>query len=537
MPNQRFSRRDVLRAAGAASVGTGGVAFVGSLVPPDTERQLSSVRPPAVKDGGCPRPNPSKLHTRTTEEGTHFVDEHGRVVVLRGVNMVDKGTRSSSYPPSELDDRDFRRLAAWGFNFVRLGIQWAKITPKPPQAVDDVDSWVDDSYLDRVRRVVRKLAAHDIYVLLDFHQDIYSRVFAGNGAPEWAVYNEGLSFANTNPWWTGYLQPAVLSAFDHFWRNEAAIQEAAARAWRAVAARLGDEPNVVGYDLFNEPVPGPTTFADFERRQLPEFLNRTIDRIRDVDTETAIWVEPPIYFGGGVPSRLDGVTDPADNLGFSFHSYPELILDKSPADDWMPGLGAGNIPESWLIRAVLAEIVDGTRADGEIGQDFDMSDLGHRLILDNALEASQRLGAAPVMTEFGAHQDADDVADAVDATTDGLVSWAYWQYKPWQETPGGWLVDRDRVSANLAPLIRPYPHAVAGTPLDCTYDRPTRKFRLVYRPDPEATAMTVLHVPDRVYDGAYAASVAGGDIACRSPEYLRVRERSPERVSVTVEPA
>ena len=60
--------------------------------------------------------------------GRWLTDEHGRVVVLHGVNMVNK---LPPYDPAAIgfgvDDARF--LGAEGFNTVRLGIVWKAVEP------------------------------------------------------------------------------------------------------------------------------------------------------------------------------------------------------------------------------------------------------------------------------------------------------------------------------------------------------------------------------------------------------------------------
>lgn len=529
-----ISRRGLLTGALASGV-VGGVAVATVDCSGNDETRRHPALAPTVGDGGCPRPEPSTLESRRTAEGRYFVDEHGRVVVLRGVNVVDKDRRSPAFPPREISEADVERLPAWGFNFVRLGVQWSKIAPRPirgnggesggsaggegagsgtedasaARGSDDATpggDWLDEGYVERVREFVRRLGDHGIYVLVDMHQDLYSHVFTGDGAPEWAVHDDGYPFHATDPWWSRYLQPAVTAAFDNFWQNVAGVREAFARAWRALASRLGEESNVVGYDLFNEPSTGPETIQDFERRWLAHFSNHVIERIREVDRETPIYVEPAIYFGGGIPSDLRGVTDPADNLAFSFHAYPDLVLD----DFGCP-------------YRIVTDLLD-------------VRDLVYGAIFSNAREASRRLDAVPVMTEFGAEQDAGDTRRAVEGTTDELLSWTYWQYKPWEGKPSGWLLHEGQVSENLVSLVRPYPQAIAGVPRHCEYDPEERTLSLVYRPT-DASAETVVYVPERVYGGEYDASVTGGDVSCRSREFVRVRnDRDASAVRVALEP-
>ncbi|MGH9137300.1 MAG: cellulase family glycosylhydrolase, partial [Acidimicrobiales bacterium] len=101
---------------------------------------------------------------RLRVEGRWLVDEHGRVVLLHGVNNVDK-----TPPYVTLDDGftltadDAALLAAHGFNTVRLGVEFDGLMPTPGD--------IDEAYLDRIVAVVNLLGAQGIHVLLDNHQD------------------------------------------------------------------------------------------------------------------------------------------------------------------------------------------------------------------------------------------------------------------------------------------------------------------------------------------------------------------------------
>ncbi|WP_408959864.1 cellulase family glycosylhydrolase [Natrinema sp. 74] len=509
MTRERVSRRTAMRGVAGGVVGSLLGRLPGWFSEGSTTNRYGPALDLSVPDGGCPRPSPSKLQAHTSSNGSFFVRDDGRIAILQGANMVDKTKQPPHYPASEISSADIKRIASWGFNFVRLGIQWAKLTPTRPPSPSAVDSAVDESYVTRLRTLVRNLARHDVSVLLDMHQDFFSDVFDGNGAPKWAVYDDNIPFVDTDPWWTSYLQPAVLAAFDNFWENRGRIQEYFARMWRTVADRFGTETNVVGYDIFNEPTPGSGSPISFEREWLTPFTNRVIERIREVDDDTAIWVEPGIFFGGGIPSRIGRVDDPADNVAFSFHSYPELLADADRVTNRLP-------------------------------VDFDVSAVGHRHIARNAVETADRLGAVPVMTEFGAHPDPADVRDGLTAAADAMIGWAYWQYKPWNGTPRSWLYSDGHVSKNLHELVRPYPQAIAGYPESWSYDRESRRFALEYRPRRGVNPDTVVYVPERAYGGAYELTVNGGTPVCRTREYVHVRHQTAEKnvtISITPEDA
>ena len=114
----------------------------------------------------------------------HFVDETGRIRTFHGVNAVEK------LPPflpqatgfsieRSLSDIDAVHLSSWGINVVRLGVLWIGVVPAPGQ--------VNQTYLEAARSIVRTLASHGIYTLIDMHQDVMGSRFCGEGFPSWAV--------------------------------------------------------------------------------------------------------------------------------------------------------------------------------------------------------------------------------------------------------------------------------------------------------------------------------------------------------------
>ena len=110
-----------------------------------------------------------------TLEPDGFHDPQGRLMYFRGVNIA----ANSKYPPfiPFEDARWWDLLASWGFNMVRFTLFWEAIEPQP--------GIYDRSYLDRVEQMVDRASVRGMYILLDMHQDLYSRWLHGDGAPTW----------------------------------------------------------------------------------------------------------------------------------------------------------------------------------------------------------------------------------------------------------------------------------------------------------------------------------------------------------------
>lgn len=244
-------------------------------------------------------------------DGTRLKDRHGREVILRGVNLggdcklpyPDGGThrptdfsdhRSISFigRPFPLDEADehFARLARWGFNCLRLLTTWEAVEHAGP-GIYDTD------YLDYFAEIARRAGDHGFYIFIDFHQDVWSRMSGGSGAPGWTFDTVGLDFtkfqaadaaivmqaavdwSNPDPhqsnypqmiWSSNYQLPANGIMWSLFWLGRRAtpdfligernvqdyLQDHYLGAVEQVAMRVRDMPHVVGFDTLNEPGTG-----------------------------------------------------------------------------------------------------------------------------------------------------------------------------------------------------------------------------------------------------------------------------------------
>lgn len=241
-------------------------------------------------------------------DGPWFKDERGRTLILRGVNLG--GSSKVPYPhgathvrqgffehrdvsfvgrPFPLEDADehFSRLRAWGFTFLRFLVTWEAIEHAGP-------GLYDEDYLDYLYEVVRKAGDHGLDLFIDPHQDVWSRMSGGDGAPGWTFEAAGLDVTQFSEsgaaivhavhgdpfprmiWPTNYTKLASATMFTLFFGgNDFAprttvegepVQEFLQRhyidAIKQVASRLKGLPNVVGYDTMNEPSSGFIGWSD-----------------------------------------------------------------------------------------------------------------------------------------------------------------------------------------------------------------------------------------------------------------------------------
>ena len=246
-------------------------------------------------------------------QGTQFIDENGRTVILRGVNLggstkvplepnggthlpsslqIDGNTVSfvgRPFPEEEADEH-FGRLRHWGFNVIRFLVTWEAIEPQRPQEYDH-------DYLDYVTRLIEKAGEYGLYVFVDSHQDVWSRFTGGDGAPGWTLEKVGFDLAQLHTagaaslhqeqvgdypdmrWVTNYNKLGAATMFTLFFAgNDFAphtkiegepVQEYLQRhyieAFKLLADRLKGMSHVLGYDVINEPDAGYVGFTRLDQ--------------------------------------------------------------------------------------------------------------------------------------------------------------------------------------------------------------------------------------------------------------------------------
>ena len=244
--------------------------------------------------------------------GTRIVDAAGRTVILRGVNLggdskvpyPSGGThhptdfsdhRSVSFigrpfPLAEADEH-FTRLRHWGFNCLRLITTWEAIEHAGP-------GQYDAAYLDFYAELCERAGQYGLYVVVDFHQDVWSRMSGGDGAPGWIFEHLGIDISKLDEadaaftmqrrfdyndprprqperypqmsWFSNYVRAAngilwTLFFGGHDFAPQLSLegqnvqdflQTHLSNAQVALAKRIAHLPNVIGFDLINEPSPG-----------------------------------------------------------------------------------------------------------------------------------------------------------------------------------------------------------------------------------------------------------------------------------------
>ena len=327
--------------------------------------------------------SPAWLHVEHPSAGTPFIaDGQGRMVLLHGAipgGLIDfwSGTDPAntnpppfySTDPAEYADgrcpanyatikvpplcqKDIEEMAATGFNSIRLALTWSLLEPDRGR--------FNKQYLDRIAQVVGWARDAGMYVIIDMHQNAYSR-FVGradppplpggalatmrdnSGAPAWATITDG--FPSEIYEGQRELSPAVFEAETNFWYNRDGIQSEYVATVAMLARRFKDESAVVGYSLYNEPMPGWNLPPGFEDLLLFPFYRRVIDAVTGVHDgipcPTQVFMPSVCGFpDAGVhdlrhlffmdTGLMREVTDFPTHLGLPVSSYPNLVLGIHP---------------------------------------------------------------------------------------------------------------------------------------------------------------------------------------------------------------
>lgn len=285
------------------------------------------------KDDDSPATDKTLYATTGADAGIY--DRQGRFMLLRGVNynvLGDYWQANANVPATKrYAATDIEQMASYGVNCIRLLFSWSKLEPQP--------GVYDAAYIQSIKTAIEDAARHNIYVMLDMHQDAWGKYIATpadsictypnkgwDGAPLWATYTDGTSTCSVDGSREG--APAVYTAFGNFWNNRNGIQDNCIKAWQALVAETAQYPNVLGYDLINEPGFGNVTIEE-AGAQAGSYYGRLINAIRSTELSSGS-VQHIAFFemGVGVGGVGTLVLPPAGfttdkNIVFAPHSYFE----------------------------------------------------------------------------------------------------------------------------------------------------------------------------------------------------------------------
>ncbi len=401
-----------------------------------------------------------------------FRDSAGHHVVLRGVNARVAGLfdvtfddgRAALEPIPVFAGEDCRLLGeTLGMNLLRLPVNWSGIEPSPGE--------YDEAYLAKVRDLVDACGAHGIYVLVDLHQDAYSKHIGEDGAPLWAIVPPPAELLEgpLEDLEQRRLSSQVIRAFDSFFANAEGLQDAYAEMAAVLAEHVADAPNVVGLELMNEPV------VPNDASRLDTFHARVATRVRASAPHLPLFFEPE-----ATRNFLDRATVrapfPDANSAYTPHVYTGVFTGTWDTED------APRLRES----------------------------------IQNARAEAQEHGSALLIGEFG-HDPRDATGQewldvALGEMDETSTSWALWLYE--ERSQGRWgffdAVDDDTRGALREDVVhrvaRPFPQSAPGAIGATHWDAEARTLRVELSP---AEGGIVVRAPKHVWPDLPAALCDG----------------------------
>jgi endoglycosylceramidase len=371
-------------------------------------------------------------------DGHQLRDAEGRVRILRGVNVKMQGLfdvgfddgRAPREPLPPFDASDAAELHRLGLGFVRLLVNWSAIEPMKGQ--------YSQAYLDRVQAAVDLCRAQNVLVMIDFHEDGFSKEICEDGAPLWAI-SPPLPMLTSGPV-PGpdcHTAAAAIQAFNSFFSDVDGLQESYAEMAKQVAMRFRDDPIVIGYELMNEPIGDDDKVAAFHAK-----LGAAL---RTVEPKKLFIFEPPatrnFTNGAAVPSS----PYPVGGGVYAVHIYTAIFGNNGALTD---GTYVG----------LLKGSIDGARTEADgWGTPLMLTEFGFGPGTPNGTDWLGRL------------------LDDADAT---FASTTFWHWKSpvpndwglFDVTPDGVYTERTDL---IAALSRPYAQAIGGDATSVAWDGAT----------------------------------------------------------------
>ena len=374
-------------------------------------------------------------------------NRRGDALLLRGMNVrvkqlfdaeFDNG-RVPNIHVADFTAEDARLMRNYGFNFLRLAINWSALEPEKGQ--------INQSAMDKINDVVRLCEAEGIYVLLDFHQDGYSKFIGQDGFPLWTI-RPPLADPK-KPSEDTHTSAASMIAFGHFIKNVDGLQNAFANIVAVVDAAFKNDPAVIGIEILNEPIAG----TGYE--QLVPFYSRVVKRVNGQNPDRIWFFEPSAVRNQTDKTPLAVAPFPSPNAVYSPHIYTNVFSGASASlEDSMAN--AHNEAESWNAPLFVGEFGAGP---GEWANQW----LRRSLDLQNKYLAHSTLWVWKEYESWGIFEATGTVTDTV------------WKLRP----------------EHLKNMSSPYPQEVEGTLISLAFDRAK----------PEATAEVELKGSGRILWG------------------------------------
>ncbi|MGZ5546852.1 MAG: cellulase family glycosylhydrolase [Nitrososphaeraceae archaeon] len=433
-----------------------------------------------------------------------FKDDKSRFVLFRGVNFASR-SKFTPYLPivplnknkisdNELDEEikkmavHLDRLKHLGLNIVRLLILWKGLEPLPNPDVDKKLLPEGEKYLNLMRKIIDALYARDLFVIIDFHQDIAHEIFGGDGFPDWALAIDEKHEIPQQPkmnnkiWAASYnLNKTVKNTLKSFWLNDLTNVQVGLKHFPVrshlektigltakffrdsseLSSASNDEhghPAIIGIEPFNEPHPVGIDKVHFEADLLKQFYFNVLSEIRKYDSKLFLFIEPRVDWSVFSSEAMNNALSRSSSRGINLSRFDlrkflkigDMNFIRTPLDGDIDKRGLidspkeinsylpleSDLPETFKSRSVFAFHYYDVRAlassmlkiPKSISQyKYDWPDVFRQL-----MEGATKRGLIPFISEFGGSYESEQIREYMNLLfiqiESHLLNSTYWNY-------------------------------------------------------------------------------------------------------------
>lgn len=487
--------------------------------------------------------------------GSWFRDEEKRYVLFRGVNFGSRSKLPPYLPIAPLDVHDISKLDLkneiesvksgldllknLGFNIIRLLISWKAIEPRPNSNLEELLP-EGRKYLEYMKVIIDELYARNLYVILDFHQDIANEVYGGDGFPDWAIAideEHEKPKAPTKPdkkWQFKYMiNKSLKETLKSFWENDLTNLDEGLKNYpvrthlektigqtvkffKSLNGGLG-HPAILAVEPFNEPHPSTIPKKDFESKFLVDYYRNVNSEIEKFDKALFIFIEPRVDWimptdTGGMPAKYGA--SPLDvKSSFNMDFIKNVMVDKKlvtkKLETYLPSdlNSISRFGNNGVLSFHYYDTMAVASSFVKIPESLYTYKIEFPMIFGQLSQAAIERGLIPFITEFGAFQEAEQIREYLDLQYDQiealLLNSTIWNYDLYNTEKGkdNWnyenysLLGPDRKPRNVDAVARPYPMRSSAEPALIFFDIDSKYAAIILKGKVVTEEPTVVYIP------------------------------------------
>jgi uncharacterized membrane protein HdeD (DUF308 family) len=489
------------------------------------------------------------------KSGTWFRDEEKRFVLFRGVNFGSRSKMPPYLPIAPLDIHELSQLDLkkeiesvrsgldlmknLGFNIVRLLVSWKAIEPRPNPNLDELLP-EGKKYLEYMKEIIDELHARNIYVILDFHQDIANEVYGGDGFPDWSIAideEHEKPKAPSKPdkkWQFKYMiNKSLKETLKSFWQNDLTNLDEGlknypvrthlektigqtVRFFKSLNGGLG-HPGILAVEPFNEPHPNTIPKKEFEVNNLMDYYRNVNSEIEKFDKSLFIFIEPRVDWimpsdTGGMPAKY-GASPLEVKSTFGMDFIKNVMVDKKLVtkrlETYLPDdlSSVSRFGKNGVLSFHYYDTMAVASSFVKIPESLYTYKIEFPMLFAQLSQAATERGLVPFITEFGAFQEAEQVREYLDLQYKQiealLLNATIWNYDLYNTEEGkdNWnyenysLLGPDRKPRNVDAVARPYPMRSSAEPTLVFFDIDSKYASIILKGKVVTDEPTVVYIP------------------------------------------